>query len=383
METAKGRVTHPSGLAFNPEARREKVAFLFPGQGAQYRGMLRASLATHPALRDWFDALDRHYPVDLAPLPSRLLLEDWDPESPMAQTFHGLAGGGYACLTAALAHHDLLTGMGLRPDAMLGHSNGENAALIAAGVIRTATRRGQFSVLSHMSALFSRADASFGDTATDAKDGDRPICMALALPAAMDASVLDGVLDDTVLLMMDNCPSQKVVWGPASVLERRLAPLRNEGLLALRLPIGAPYHTRHFGPVAARFISEYGLLDLGPGRVPLYSGYTGAPFPETREAIIETATRQWSEPVRFGKAIERLYQDGIRVFIDVGPGGRLAGFVRDRLGTLPHSALSVDEESRPDGTSLPRMLAQVFALGLVDRIPADGEIAQTQIPRAG
>lgn len=378
VETAKGRVTHPAGLVFNPEARRDPVAFLFPGQGAQYRGMLRASLAAHPNLRDWFDALDRHYPVDLAPLPSRLLLEDWAPDSPMAQAFHGLAGGGYASLTAALAHHDMLIGMGLHPDAMLGHSNGENAALIASGVIRTATRRGQFSVLSHMSALFSRADASFGDGATAGCAADRPVCMALVLPASMDAAVLDDVLDDTVLLMMDNCPSQKVVWGPAHVLDQRLAPLRKEGLLALRLPIGAPYHTPHFAPVVARFLSDYGLLDLGPARVPLYSGHTGAPFAETRDAIIATATRQWSEPVRFGRAIERMHRDGIRVFIDVGPGGRLAGFVRDTLGAAPHSALAVDEESRPDGTSLPRMLAQVFALGLIDKIATDDDIARTE-----
>lgn len=370
IETAKGRVTHPSGLCFNPEAGREPVAFLFPGQGAQYRGMLRAALDAQPALRDWFDALDRHYPADLSPLPSRLLLEDWEDDSPSARAFHGLAGGGYASLTAALAHHDLLVDLGLRPDAILGHSNGENAALLAAGVIRTATRKGKFAVLSHMCGLFSNADASFGGDPAEA-GGDGSICVALALPATMEAGVLDRVLDDEIVLMMDNCPSQKVVWGPAKLLEARLAPLREEGMLSIRLPLTAPYHTRHFRPVVDRFVADYMLLDLGPGQIPLYSGHTGAPFPENRGEIIETATRQWSEPVRFGRAIERMHADGIRVFVDVGPGGRLAGFVRDTLADRPHAALAVDEESRKDGSALPRMLVQGFCLGILDAVTGD------------
>lgn len=375
IETAKGRVTHPSGLCFNPEARREPVAFLFPGQGAQYRGMLRAALEARPELRDWFDALDRHYPADLSPLPSRLLLEDWAEDSPEARAFHGLAGGGYASLTAALAHHDLLVDLGLRPDAILGHSNGENAALLAAGVIRTATRKGKFAVLSHMCGLFSNADASFGGKAAGA-GADGSICVALALPATMEPGVLDRVLDDEIVLMMDNCPSQKVVWGPAKLLEERLAPLRAEGLLAIRLPLTAPYHTRHFRPVADRFLADYMLLDLGPGQIPLYSGHTGAPFPGNRAEIIETATRQWSKPVRFGRAIERMHDDGIRVFIDVGPGGRLAGFVRDTLADRPHAALAVDEESRKDGSALPRMLVQGFCLGILDAVSGDRRAAR-------
>lgn len=366
IETAKARVTHPAGLYFNPDARREPVGFLYPGQGAQYRGMLRASLVAHPGLRDWVDALDRNYPADLSPLPSRLLLEDWPDDSPAAKAFYGLAGGGFATLTTALAHTDLLAGMGLRPDAMLGHSNGENAAMLAAGVIRTTTRRGKFSVLSHMCALFSNADESFVGKGTSGRLSEAQACFALSMPASMDPSTLDGFFDDDVLMMMDNCPSQKVVWGPAAVLERRLEALRKDGLMAIRLPLTAPYHTRHFRPIVDRFIDHYTMLDLGCGQVRLYSGFTGEIFPETREEIIETATRQWSEPVLFRKALERMYDDGIRVFIDVGPGGRLAGFVRDTLGEKPHSALALDTESRTDGTTLMRALAQMFTLGLLD-----------------
>ncbi|TDL86312.1 type I polyketide synthase [Meridianimarinicoccus aquatilis] len=390
--TAKGRVTHPAGLFFDPDARKDPVAFLFPGQGSQYRGMLRATLAVHPGLRDWFDALDRYNPANLSPLPSRLLLEDWPDDSPAARSFHGLAGGGYAGLASALAHTDLLTSMGLRPDAMLGHSNGENAAMLAAGVIRTTTRRGQFSVLSHMCGLFSEADDSFGDGADLSEPGGGAGCFALAVPSSMDPSVVDTLLDDTVLMMMDNCPSQKVVWGPVKVLEQRLKTLRKDGILVVRLPLSAPYHTPHFRPIVDRFIKDYGMLDLGAGQVRLYSGFTGAPFPETRDEIIETATRQWSEPVLFRKALKQMYADGIRVFVDVGPGGHLAGFVRDTIGDAPHNALAMDTETRLDGTTILRTLAQMFTLGQLDRIdfghpnkaaPARRDPARVTAPVAG
>ncbi len=359
----KPRISHPAGIYFaQNQAAANQVALLYPGQGTQYAGMLRDAIRCLPGLRGWFDMLDGAYPPHLPFLPSRLLFQPHDEGSAEQKALHGLSGGGLAALIAALAGTDFLQSLGLKPAAMLGHSNGENAALVASGVLRTSTRKGVFNTLAYMSVLFSSSDRS----------GERIAgqCHALALPQGMDAESFASLLGPELHVTMDNCPQQKVIWGRGAALEAALQRLRDAGVICLPLPISQPYHTPLFAPIAEQFLGDYGLLDLGPGRIPLYSGLTTSRFPETKPEIVQVASGQWSAPVRFGEAIARMYEDGLRVFVDVGPGGRLAGFVRDTLRDRDHVALALDQDSRPDVSTPLRSLAQLFVLGAIDSIAA-------------
>ncbi len=368
----KPRISHPAGIYFAHADEKAKVALLYPGQGMQYAGMLRDAIRCLPGLRGWFDLLDAAYPPHLPFLPSRLLFQPHDDGSAEQKALHALSGGGLAALIAALACTDFLHGLGLKPAAMLGHSNGENAALVASGVLRTSTRKGVFSTLAYMSVLFSSSDRS----------GERIAgqCFALALPQGMTEQDFAALLGPDVHVTMDNCPQQKVIWGRGAVLEAALQRLRDAGVICLPLPISQPYHTSLFAPIAEQFLGDYGLLDLGPGRVPLYSGLTARPFPETVPEIVRVASGQWSAPVRFGDAIARMHEDGLRVFIDAGPGGRLAGFVRDTLRDRDHIALALDQDSRPDISTPLRSVAQLFVLGAIDSIAALYPAAASALP---
>src|SRR6185369_8218185 len=91
--------------------------------------------------------------------------------------------------------------------------------------------------------------------------------------------------------------------------------LAAEGAICAELPFGRAYHTALFNPVADWYLSKAETLDFSPGQVQLYSACSAAPFPEEPDAIRRLAAAQWQSPVRFTETIERLYADGVRVFI--------------------------------------------------------------------
>src|SRR3546814_1218173 len=76
-------------------------------------------------------------------------------------------------------------------------------------------------------------------------------------------------------------------------------------------------------PLADAFRAYCQTLDFGHGTNIVYSASTCAPFPDDAEGIRELAARQWEHPVRFTETVQRLYEDGFRVFLEVGPSGNL------------------------------------------------------------
>src|SRR6266550_315968 len=109
---------------------QSRVAFLFPGYGSYYPGML-ADLGVHfPFIREWFDHLDEIFDETGGELPSRLVFPlsaglTSDERQFLEHRLHDVHGGAQGGLTATLALHDLLERLGIRCDVMVGHSNGE------------------------------------------------------------------------------------------------------------------------------------------------------------------------------------------------------------------------------------------------------------------
>jgi len=289
-----------------------RMAFLFPGFGARHTRMLGELAAQFPFLRDRPD----REPKDLFELVN-------------------------AILVANLALHEVLTRCGLRCSAMAGHSYGENAMLVAAG------SASQSDVLDALDRIAKHGGA-FG------RVGDVGM-LAVSSKSARDAGAL---------LAIDNCPQQAIVTGSADELARIEEQLRGRGEIVFRLPqLTVPVHTPHF-PVSLDALREiYGSMPVAAPRVAAYSCATASPFPDDADAIRELLARQWISPVRFRETIERLYDDGVRTFVEVGPGDRLAGFVRDTLRGRDAFAIATNHESRPAMQQLRIALAQLFVRG--------------------
>jgi len=145
-----------------------------------------------------------------------------------------------------------------------------------------------------------------------------------------------------------------------------------------------------------RLAKVYNQTPLRRGTVPVYSCLTGAPFPDDPNEIRMIARNLWHQPVLFRETVERLYADGVRLFVDVGPGSKLAGYAMDTLRGKNFSVSSVSPENRSSISALLGTLGLLFtrhrwdAARLYPRgacpdlpFPADaGQKASAEIPGA-
>lgn len=328
------------------------LAFLFPGEGSQYPGML-ADLCVHfPEVRRLFDTSDR------------IALEQGDTLPPSEYLFGGQDSDGgelwsattavNVVLSAQWALYQFLMRLGLRPDAVAGHSSGELLALAAAGVLdadRQLERQ-----LAALGTIFRGLESS----------GDVPSARLVAVAAGRDRveAACRSVEASGVAVAIDNCPHQVVLAGPPDELERVVLRLRGENVLLEDLPFQRAYHTPAFsrvlGPVAALFER----LTFRPPRVAVYSCATGGRMPRDPEAIRELAVSQWTRTVAFRETVEAMHAEGLRIFIDVGARGNLAGFVQDTLRGRSAFAVATNLPRRSGLTQLNHLLAALFAQGV-------------------
>ena len=339
-----------------------KVCLLFPGEGSQYPDMLRELALRFPQIRAGFDFIEdaarrrgsRSRAALLYPAPTGL---DDAQRSELEAALHSMDVGAESVFAASLAMQQLYDDLGLTFDAMLGHSTGENTALTACGVRRYASQDELADAVQIVHGLYRRLDA-------EGRIVQGTLLSVGGLDAAMREALLGG--DHGLQLAMDNCPNQLVMFGAPEAAEKLRESLSAQGAICQVLPFGRAYHTPLFKPMADAFRDYFRDLDFGPGRVPLYSARSAAPFPDDADAIRELTAQQWENPVRFTETIERLYADGYRVFLEVGPSGNLTSFVSDALRHQPDViAIASDNRRRGSLTELHHALAQLFVAGIV------------------
>ncbi|WP_448203899.1 beta-ketoacyl synthase N-terminal-like domain-containing protein [Azospirillum sp. sgz302134] len=353
------------GVAGEPR----RTAFLFPGFGARHATVMEDLHRHFPVVRAWFDGLpegDRaRFLRNPQLFPSRAAPEDQPAEE------GGLLGTMDAVLVKSLAMQAVLAAHvpGLRCDAMAGHSYGESAMLLASGMVREPARI--FDLLRRVIAAIHALPVAVLREAT---------AVTMLAVTAKSRATLDALRERhgaSVMLALDNCPEQAILCGGREAMAEVESALRQSGALCFRLPeLFIPVHTPRFPIAAEGMRALYAGLDLAPSAVPAYSCATAAPLPAGPEDIRDLLGAQWTEPVRFRETILRMHEDGVRTFVEVGPGGHLAGFVRDTLRGKDAVALATNTESRDTLAQLRTTLAQLFVTGVpVDPRPFRAEAA--------
>lgn len=355
----RDRIQDRSGIFWyrEPLGRSGRVGFVFPGEGAQYVGML-ADLCRHfPEVRREFDRTDAAFRRLGSPVPlSRLIFPPAAETAEAEAQLFGLEGAVVSVTAAERALLALLGRLGIRPDAIVGHSSGEFGALLAAGSFRPDDE----------DALI-RSIAEGVENAREVAASGRVAPAVLTAVGGADRAVVERVVAESggrLVIAMDNCPHQAVLSGDEAATAAALEALRGRGGLCERLPWGRAYHTEAFAP-AARITERYvRSLRLGAPKVELWSCATADRFPTDPEAVNELAVRQWRSPVRFRETIEAMYASGVRVFVEVGPRGNLAAFVSDTLGKRSHVAVALDAARKNGLEQLCRAVGMLAAHGL-------------------
>jgi [acyl-carrier-protein] S-malonyltransferase len=286
------------------------LALLFSPQGAQAVGMGRELAVASPAARASFAEADAAlgWPV------STLAWEG--PEERLndtRQTQPCLVATSVACLRA-LEEALATRGEGLAPARVAGHSVGEYAALVAAGVlslaaaIRLVARRGEL-----------MADAAI--------DGGMLAVIGLHRDTVLDvvAAAGDG---DSLVVANDNAPGQVVVSGTRDALEGVREAFRAAGAKGvIGLKVSGPFHSPLMADVGRALAAAFGAAIWRDARPPVVSNVTAKPVTDAGEirALLE---RQVSSPVEWVRSIQQMVAAGVDTFVECGPGTALSGMVR-------------------------------------------------------
>jgi [acyl-carrier-protein] S-malonyltransferase len=301
------------------------IAFIFPGQGSQRVGMGQALAAAHPIVRDTFAEADA---VLGEPL-STLCFEG--PEDRLTLTENTQP----ALLTVSVAIARLLDSRGWQPDFYAGHSLGEYSAHVAAGTLSFADalvavrHRGQY--------MQEAVPVGTGAMAAIlGLDGDQ-------VQAACDEAAVNEQGEREIVSPANlNCPGQVVIAGAAAAVTRAGDAAKKRGAKKVRmLQVSAPFHCALMKPAEERLAPELRALTVHAPRKPVVANVDAEPKLDGAAAI-EALVRQVSGAVRWQDVVRRLASEGVRTYVEVGPGTVLAGLVRKIDSEA--QALSVEDE---------------------------------------
>ena len=283
-----------------------KVAFVFPGQGSQYAGMGREISEKFPVARAAFDEADA---VLESPI-SRLCFEGPEEELKLTENTQP------AILTTSVAVFRVLAEKGIRPDFVAGHSLGEYSALVAAGALKLAD-----------AAALVRRRGQYMQVAVPVGVG------AMAAVLGLDLQTLQSVCErasqgQVVSPANLNSPGQIVIAGNREAVERAVVLAKEAGAKrAILLQVSAPFHCSLLKPAEERLSVDIDGGSFSDLRCPLITNVDADVIRTAGEAR-RALKRQVSRPVRWQQSVQRLLDEGVRTFVEVGPGKVLLGLIR-------------------------------------------------------
>lgn len=279
-----------------------KIAFVFPGQGAQVVGMGKDVYEHSEIAREIFDRASEAVNLDL----KALCFEE-------NEDIHITEYTQVCLLTTSVAIMEVLRDRGIRPDVAAGLSLGEYCALVAAGSMNYVD-----------AAKAVRQRGIFMQEEVPAGEG------GMAAILGLDA----GEIEETIAGMGEvqianyNCPGQIVISGKKDKVVEAADRLKEAGAKrAVLLNVSGPFHSSLLVGAGAKLEKVLDGLEIKKPQIP-YVANVNARYVTEQAEIEPLLVQQVSNSVRWQQCVETMAADGVETFVELGPGRTLAGFNR-------------------------------------------------------
>jgi acyl transferase domain-containing protein/3-hydroxymyristoyl/3-hydroxydecanoyl-(acyl carrier protein) dehydratase len=334
----------------------KRVAFVYPGLGNDFEGMGRELSTLWPEVLRAQDSENGYLRDQLEPAVW------WNGRHLPAFAGHRVPILGQVGVGSLVT--DVLRALGMVPDAAIGYSMGESAALIAS---RAWSDRDEMLGRLRASSLFE------SDLAGPCHAARRVWGIPANEPVGWAAGIVPRPAEDVrtaiagtgrVYLLIKNTVEESVIGGHRRDVEGVVRTLRCP---FVELPTVSTVHCEIGRVVEPEYRALHDLETIAPAGIVFYSGVWGQPYALDRRSAADAITAQATRPIDFPAVIERAYEDGVGVFLEAGPGSACTRLIDRILGGRPHLACSA---CRPDRHALAAVL-EVLGECIANRLPVD------------
>ena len=279
-----------------------KLAFVFPGQGAQFVGMGKDLYDNYEIAKKLFEEADDALGYSI----KKLCFEGSEDDLKLT------ANTQPAILVVSVIISEILKSEGIFPEVAGGHSLGEYSALVAADSIKFSDAV----VLVHKRGIFMQEAVPVGEGSMAA---------IIGLDEKIIVETCENISEE-VQAVNFNCPGQIVIAGKVAGVEKAVEILKSLGAKkAVILPVSAPFHSTLMKPAAQKLSAELDKIQISDAKFPVAANFSGN-LQNSSQDIKNNLVAQADNPVKWIDCVKSMQNFGADIFIECGPGKTLSNF---------------------------------------------------------
>ena len=335
-----------------------QIAFMFPGQASQYPNMLKELYDNYSMVRSFYIKTDAmwkaKYDYSLMPL---IFGED---EEQLKAELKNTRNTHPAMFVSNMAMYKLLEEAGIKADYMIGHSLGEITALYASGAL---SLKSAVNIIGERGFSFDRIDVD-----------SRGKMISLKEKAKKVAKIIKDN-DFKVSIANINSPEQTIVGGNNEQIAKIIEFLNKESYKYTELNVSHAFHTEVVSKAADEFSNRIKEINFSEPKCKVMACHRVDYYNSSKsslEKMHDTLKEQMLSTVMFTDSVQKLYEEGVRVFIEAGPSNVLTNLVKTILSDKDVKIVNTNIKNKSSVDTFKQAMAILFAHGVeVNYVPSN------------